>query len=75
MTSVVSPLCESIVRSLHTYLYTYHRIPLHNDGVRIEPLEMAISPHHSIETEDHQTDEQLDIDDDNSDDAVEMEKS
>ena len=35
---------------------------------------MAISPHHSIETEDHQTDVQLDVDDDNDEDTFEMDK-
>ena len=36
------------------------------NDVRVEPVEnMAISPHHSIETEDYQTDAQLDVDDDN----------
>ena len=35
---------------------------------------MAISPHHSIETEDHHTDEQLDIDDDDGEDAVELDE-
>ena len=35
---------------------------------------MAISPHRSIETEDHQTEEQLDIDDDDGEDTVELDE-
>ncbi|KAL5464109.1 hypothetical protein EMCRGX_G033075 [Ephydatia muelleri] len=37
-------------------------------------VELAISPHHSIETEDRQTDVQLDVDDDDGEDTVEMDE-